>query len=111
MSVPEPFIYPCEAHLRKHAPAGYATYDHYKDWLRDDFAFRCVYCLERETWHPSGDAVFSVDHLVPQADDPLGLYVCDYSTLVYACTACNSIRGSLPLLDPTREGLGWHIKV
>jgi hypothetical protein len=29
---------------------GYADTDSYRPWLRDEFAFRCVFCLVREQW-------------------------------------------------------------
>jgi hypothetical protein len=35
---------------RRHGPANYAAYESYRPWLRDEFDFRCVYCLKRETW-------------------------------------------------------------
>jgi hypothetical protein len=44
-----PFAYADAPHVRKHGPSGYVRYQSYKDWLRDEFAFRCVYCLERES--------------------------------------------------------------
>src|SRR5262249_17749625 len=34
-----PFAYPVAAHRRRHAPAGYADYQNYKPWLRDEFTF------------------------------------------------------------------------
>ncbi len=37
-----PFQYSEKAHMRKHGPSGYLTYETYKDWLRDEFSFRCV---------------------------------------------------------------------
>jgi hypothetical protein len=35
MTWPTPFAYPSEAHQRKQGPAGYANYEEYKPWLRD----------------------------------------------------------------------------
>jgi hypothetical protein len=55
------FRYPMSAHERRHGPRGYQDYRSYKPWLRDEFEFRCVYCLCRERWFPDGDANFSVD--------------------------------------------------
>src|ERR1700682_3612702 len=52
MTWPTHFAYPSEPHQRKHGPAGYTNYEEYKPWLRDEFTFRCVYCLERELWYP-----------------------------------------------------------
>lgn len=111
MSLPQPFAYPVEPHLRKHAPAGYADYTAYKPWLRDEFDFRCVYCLQRETWSAAGAAAFSIDHIVPRSLDPDELLVRDYSNLLYACLRCNSARQDTPTLDPTREGLAGHVRV
>src|SRR5713101_4457496 len=61
-----PFIFADAPHVRKHGPGGYERYQTYKDWLRDEFTFRCVYCLERERWYPSGHAGFGVDHVKPK---------------------------------------------
>jgi hypothetical protein len=46
------FQYPRQAHVRRHGPLGYVNYQSYKPWLRDEFEFRCVYCLWRERWRP-----------------------------------------------------------
>jgi len=54
-----PFVYADRPHVRKHGPAGYTEFPTYKPWLRDEFHFRCVYCLERERWYPSGHAAYS----------------------------------------------------
>ena len=43
------FPYPAAAHVRLHGPQ-YTESASYKPWLRDEFAFRCVYCLWRERW-------------------------------------------------------------
>jgi hypothetical protein len=111
MSLPEPFSYPIQPHLRKHSPAGYANYTEYKPWLRDKFDFRCVYCLQRETWSRAGAASFSVDHIIPQAFDPDCLFTCDYTNLLYACLWCNSLRQDEMILNPTGEGMGEHLCV
>ena len=104
-----PFVYPAAPHVRKHAPAGYANYGDFKPWLRDEFVFRCVSCLEREMWYPNRAASFSVDHVVPQKDDPSR--ICDYSNLVYPCTRCNSLKGRTRLIDPTAVTAGNHLLV
>lgn len=49
-----PFRFAAAPHVRKHGPGGYEMYQSYKDWLRDEFTFRCVYCLEREHGIPTG---------------------------------------------------------
>jgi hypothetical protein len=109
MKAPEPFMYPSEPHVRKHAPAGYKDYQEYKPWLRDEFEFRCVYCRQREMWSRDRHAGFSVDHVVPQSED--NALVCSYTNLLYACLRCNSFRQAVRVLDPTREGIGRHLRV
>ena len=44
------FRYPAVPHARRHGPRGYADAESYRPWLRDEFTFRCVYCLFREQW-------------------------------------------------------------
>ena len=100
MTLPAPFAYPTTVHQRRHRPARYVDYRSYKPWLRDEFTFRCVYCLERERWYPNRAAAFSVDHVIPQTRAPDR--VCDYENLVYACLRCNSTKRDVLLSDPTR---------
>ena len=58
------FDYPESRSERIHGPAGYATYESFRPWLRDEFTFRCVYCLKRETWgQVTGE--FELDHFQP----------------------------------------------
>jgi len=72
MTRPLPFAYPTVPHQRRRGPSGYKNYQDFKPWLRDEFTFRCVYCLEREMWYPSRAAAFSVEHIEPRsADDSL----------------------------------------
>lgn len=107
--LPDPFAYPLEAHRRRHDPAGYTNYQAFKPWLRDEFAFRCVYCLFRETWYPDRHASFSVDHIASQAAAPDR--ICDYANMVYACTACNSAKQEKSVLDRTVAPIGQHLRV
>lgn len=107
--MPNLFCHPVESHTRRHGPLGYIDYVGYKPWLRDEFCFRCVYCLERERWYPDRAASFSVDHVVPQSED--ATRVCDYTNLVYCCTRCNSVRRDLKLIDPTEQAFGKHLRL
>jgi hypothetical protein len=110
MNLPRPFDYPTTPHARSHGPQGYTDYPEYKPWLRDEFAFRCVCCLERETWYPSRAAGFSVDHFVPKAVNPSGR--CVYENLVYACSRCNSFKqAKIAMLDPTVTAFADHFRV
>jgi hypothetical protein len=99
-----------EPQRRRHGPAGYQDYKHYKPWLRDEFTFRCVYCLERETWYPSRAASFSVEHFAPKVVYPDR--ATDYTNLVYACTRCNSVKSAtITILDPAEVAFGMHVQV
>ena len=55
-----PFTYPSAPIVRRHDPIGYLDYDSFRPWLRDEFRFRCVYCLRRERWEPDL-GVFEID--------------------------------------------------
>ena len=92
------FEYPGQPHVRRHGPSGYKDYGSYRDWLRDEFMFRCVYCLHREQWY-SRSGTFHIDHFVPVSVDPQGAL--QYSNLLYACTTCNEAkRDILGMADP-----------
>lgn len=104
-----PFSYPNSVHKRKYSPTGYSNYQRFKPWLRDEFTFRCVYCLERERWYPSHAAAFSVDHVIPQVIDPER--ICEYENMVYACLRCNSTKRDTILSDPTQVCFGDCLSV
>src|SRR5439155_20207029 len=104
------FDYPPNFHLRRHGPRDYLDYRSYKPWLRDEFEFRCIYCLWRERWEANGEYAFSVEHLRGQADHPE--LACEYDNLGYACCFCNALKqdGDLPL-NPCFDPLGRHLAV
>jgi HNH endonuclease len=93
------FDYPERQEQRRHGPANYAAYERYRPWLRDEFDFRCAYCLKRETWgQVTGE--FELDHFEPQSLNPkLSL---DYLNLVYACRRCNAVKRDQTVADPLR---------
>lgn len=103
------FIYPNQ-YQRKHGPNGYTDYSSFKDWLRDEFSFRCIYCLFRETWTPYGDGFFTVEHLLPKS-----IYStdeCNYENLFYCCTRCNSNKGIKDFsLSPCEVDYSKHLSV
>jgi len=104
------FEFPKKAYSRRHGPSGYKAYPSYKDWLRDEFTFRCIFCLIRERWYPNGHAAFSVEHLIPQSVAPEKIL--DYDNLLYACLSCNSVKQGLwPILDPCTDPYGLHLEV
>lgn len=102
------FDYPAIAHVRRHGPFGYQDYASYRDWLRDEFTFRCVYCLKRELW---GEllAAFHLDHFVPQSQDPTKAL--EYDNLVYVCASCNSLKSDLLVPDPCQIAYGHCVRV
>ncbi len=102
--------YPSQPHSRRHGPQGYTDARAYKPWLRDEFAFRCVYCLSRERWRPDGQEDFAVDHITPSSVDPSRSH--DYDNLCYACCSCNRNRQDAVLpfhLD--RDSIAQHIEI
>lgn len=103
------FDLPSSPFVRKHGPGGYTDYGSFKPWLRDDFAFRCVYCLTRERWTPSGSAAFGADHVI--AKSRAADLECEYENLVYACNRCNSAKGEVELLDPSDSPLSSHMQL
>ena len=105
---PEPFLYPTQPHCRKHGPSGYSVYADYKDWLRDEFDFRCVYCLRREMWERRR-AIWVVEHLVPRSQRKD--LATTYTNLVLACTTCNSWKSVDRMPDPCKLAYGSLVSV
>lgn len=94
---PHPFAFPVGVHTRRHGPSGWSDYRRYKPWLRDEFSFRCVYCLNRERWMDTRRG-YQIDHFVPQKIRPD--LRADYDNLLYLCAACNNLKGAALLPDP-----------
>ncbi len=90
-----PFSYPDTPHVRRHGPVGYESYSSCRDWLRDEFSFRCVYCRMRESW-TQGRTVFHIDHLIPIAMNGNQ----EYDNLIYCCSTCNSSKRSRQVPNP-----------
>ena len=108
MNKPQPFEYPVARHVRRHGPSGYRNYQEFKDWLRDEFSFRCVFCLKREMWDRSlGN--FDIDHFVPNALDPTRRL--DYDNLLYVCASCNAVKGDLLVPGPSSCAFGRCVRV
>lgn len=103
------FEYPSQPHSRTHGPQGYASYESYRDWLRDEFLFRCVYCLHRERWYSRG-ATFHIDHFMPASVDATG--ICSYDNLVYACASCNEAKKAiLGIADPCETSFSACLQI
>src|ERR1700730_19398778 len=102
------FLYPSLPHVRRHSPRGYARVSAYRPWLRDEFAFRCVYFLYREQWGRL-KAGFSLDHFLPVSLFPDKEHT--YDNLLYACAACNLAKGAALLPDPVKVLLDGAVRV
>jgi hypothetical protein len=103
------FEYPTEPHVRRHGPGGYQDYESYRDWVRDEFMFRCAYCLHRERWYDRG-ATFHIDHFIPVASE--AQRELEYSNLLYACATCNTAkRGILGVPDPCSVALADCVRI
>lgn len=108
MRAPDPFRYPAKPHVRRHGPQGYDSYESYRDWLRDEFTFRCIYCLRRERW-TQRKGEFDIDHFNPQSKR-LDLRTA-YDNLVLSCHTCNLDKSNGILPDPHEVAYGKCIKV
>lgn len=95
------FVYPTEPHRRKHGPTGYADYESYRDWLRDEFSYRCVFSLFREKWPQTR---FHIDHLISKKERPD--LVCDYDNLILLEGRLNLVKGKRRVPDPCKVALG-----
>ncbi len=95
-----PFAYPPTPLVRRHGPRGYLQPIKYRPWLRDEFAFRCVYCLVREEWGQFFGE-FDVEHFLPVAVAPERAL--EYENLHYACATCNGIKQSRRIPDPAQH--------
>ncbi len=104
------FAYPRESRSRRHHPTGYKRYTSFKPWLRDEFEYRCAFCLRRELWSEDDKAAFHVEHRLPEDDHPaLRL---DYTNLIFSCGTCNDFKGTqLDIPDPLKVPFGKHLTV
>lgn len=102
------FRYPAEPHSRRHGPTGYVDYESYRDWVRDEFSFRCVFSLVREQWI-SRPGNFDIDHLEPRAVRPD--LECEYDNLLYLSHQVNLIRNKKAVPNPCEIALGRSLYV
>lgn len=108
MRSPDPFRYPCQPHRRRHGPRGYADHGEFRAWLRDEFDFRCVYCLFRERWGQV-KGTFHIDHFeARKLREDLSLV---YDNLVYSCHTCNLGKSTATLPDPHAYAYGECLRV
>ncbi len=96
------FEYPGARHVPRHEPEGYKDYCRFRPWLRDEFWFRCVFCLHRERWPKT--AAFEIDHLIPVSERPD--LECCYGNLLYVCRRCNNLKANYRVPDPGSVAYG-----
>jgi len=107
-ATPESFTYSAVPHVRRHGPYGYKTYESYRDWLRDEFSFRCVFCLRREQWSLVM-GTWDIDHFAPQHGHPQRRL--DYKNLLYICHTCNIAKSDQIVSDPCEVAFGECVEV
>lgn len=103
-----PFTSPESRHVRRHGPQGYADSASCRPWLRDEFTFRCVYCLLREQWGRLR-GTFALEHFLPVAHHPDQSTA--YDNLLYSCATCNTAKGARNVPDPCRVLLHSVVQV
>lgn len=91
------FLYPPQPHIRRHGPNGYVDLDGFRPWLRDEFSFRCVYCLLREQWAAFRGAL-GIDHFLAAVMHPESALL--YDNLLYCCMTCNCAKGQEGVPNP-----------
>ena len=106
--IPQPYVYPSTPHVRRHGPGGWSDYQKYRPWLRDEFMFRCVYCLDREVWRDMRERMH-IDHFQPQALQKD--LKCEYTNLLYLCPACNSQKSDSVLPNPCTVALADCLQI
>ena len=102
-----PFEYPEHPHVRRHGPKGYRQPASFRPWLRDEFSFRCVYCLRREQWDRATS--LDVEHFLPSRRFPNQRLA--YDNLWFACSRCNSAKGDRLIDDPSQALLSHEVIV
>jgi len=79
----------------------------FRPWLRDEFSFRCVFCLRREQWDRASS--LEVEHFLPSRRFPAQRL--KYDNLFYACSRCNSAKGNRSIDDPSQTLVAGNASV
>jgi len=121
-SVPAGPKYPLAPLRRRHRPPVNRPYREYRDCVRLEFAFTCVYCLsaEREVAPGAAYGGFEIEQFRPQGQRRFRRLRNEYSNLLWACRACNLAKGDAwptddevsrgeRFVDPCAEPLGAHL--
>lgn len=93
--------------IKRSAVPSKSRYSDYKEYIRKDFLYVCIYCGIHENAY-SGYRRFQIDHVKPKSDSRFITLENDYSNLVYSCPDCNLMKkASWPSDDPIVDGRGW----
>ena len=77
----------------------YANYSYYRNEIREDSLFRCVYCDIHELEN-GGDEHMHLDHFRPRSIEKFSSLVSDPNNLVWACAGCNNLKSDCwPITD------------
>jgi hypothetical protein len=77
----------------------YSNYSYYRQEIREDSLFRCVYCDIHELEN-GGEEHMNLDHFRPKAIDKFSSLVNDPNNLVWACGGCNNLKSDFwPITD------------
>ena len=92
--------------IRQIPSRNYNNYKLYREELRREFNYSCVYCelTENET---GGADTFQIDHYVPKAKYPELEAV--YQNLFYSCSTCNSIKADYWPSKAQRENAEFYL--
>jgi hypothetical protein len=90
---------------RRTSTPKHKAYQRYKPYLREDFAYACVYCGMHEN-EAGGPRFFTVEHFRPKSRFPQ--LATEYTNLLYACSVCNTYKSNdWPHDDPLAAGAGY----
>lgn len=88
---------------RTEPPPKHNSYRKYRQYVREDFAECCAYCLLHEVL-AGGEDNFELDHFRPKSD-PHGIAPDDFYNLYYSCHVCNHYKSdSWPSIDLAERG-------
>lgn len=109
---------------RNHQPPKARPYAQYRECLRREFSYTCVYCLatEREVGPADAHGDFEIEHFRPQADPRFSRFSSFYPNLFWACGKCNGVKQDvwpdaaeialgMYFVDPCVDGLGNHLEI
>jgi hypothetical protein len=112
---------------RTHRPpkvTGGKGYQKYRNCLRLEAEYTCVYCLstEREVGPSEAFGGFEVEHFHPKGLAKFKKQANHYFNLLWACKACNRAKSNVwpsktqlaagsRFLDPTRDNLNDHMAI